>query len=398
MNQNRGQVIYLRLRYPGDANQFLPIEQVTDTMLHELSHHVYSDHDEKFNALWDELRNEHEGLVSKGYTGEGFLSEGNRLGGRRIPKEEARRIRRIAAEKRALSKGSGQKLGGAAVPLGSDMRKVIADAIERRSTIIKGCGSGGNKNTKEIEAIGDQASKNGFRTKAEEEEANEAAIAQALWELHQEDEKQKYGSAYVLPTMAGSSGSYQGSSTQLKTKVPTPRIPDSKSPLSASYGIEAAIRPVPESSKSRVQPPRNSSRLVPPLPAKRPAPSSSPPKTKPDASIIREGSSASKVKPNAVIKKEETPAPTKFWTCPTCTFAGNPVLHLCCDICMAEQPASVTQSLIKSSSTHAAKKDSSNATSAPVVKTWLCNFCGNTMDSQWWTCSTCGTLKQSSKV
>jgi DNA-dependent metalloprotease WSS1 len=35
LNINQGQKICLRLRYPGDQNQFLPIEQVTDTMLHE---------------------------------------------------------------------------------------------------------------------------------------------------------------------------------------------------------------------------------------------------------------------------------------------------------------------------------------------------------------------------
>ena len=36
LNWNKGQKICLRLRYPGDANQFLPLEQVVDTMLHEL--------------------------------------------------------------------------------------------------------------------------------------------------------------------------------------------------------------------------------------------------------------------------------------------------------------------------------------------------------------------------
>ena len=35
LNVNQGQRICLRLRYPGDERQFLPLEQVTDTMLHE---------------------------------------------------------------------------------------------------------------------------------------------------------------------------------------------------------------------------------------------------------------------------------------------------------------------------------------------------------------------------
>lgn len=35
LNWNRGQKICLRLRYPYDEQQFLPLEDVVDTMLHE---------------------------------------------------------------------------------------------------------------------------------------------------------------------------------------------------------------------------------------------------------------------------------------------------------------------------------------------------------------------------
>ena len=34
-NWNKGQKICLRLRYPYDERQFLPLEEVVDTMLHE---------------------------------------------------------------------------------------------------------------------------------------------------------------------------------------------------------------------------------------------------------------------------------------------------------------------------------------------------------------------------
>lgn len=71
-------------------------------MLHELAHIVHGPHDDRFHALWNQLRDEHEGLVMKGYTGEGFLSAGRRLGGSgRIPMQEARRLARAAAEERA---------------------------------------------------------------------------------------------------------------------------------------------------------------------------------------------------------------------------------------------------------------------------------------------------------
>ena len=63
VNWNRGQKICLRLRYPSDIKQFLPMEQVVDTMLHELSHIVHDAHDQHFHALWQQLRDEHEQLT-----------------------------------------------------------------------------------------------------------------------------------------------------------------------------------------------------------------------------------------------------------------------------------------------------------------------------------------------
>lgn len=75
----------------------------------------------------------------KGYTGEGFLSQGKRLGGRSMPIDEARRVARAAAERRrTLAAGSGQRLGGAPVLRGTDMRRVIADAAQRRIDVTKG--------------------------------------------------------------------------------------------------------------------------------------------------------------------------------------------------------------------------------------------------------------------
>lgn len=79
-----------------------------------LCHIVHGPHDRQFHALWNQLRDEHEELVMKGYTGEGFLSQGKRLGGSSIPLDEARRRARAAAEQRkTLAKNSGKRLGGA---------------------------------------------------------------------------------------------------------------------------------------------------------------------------------------------------------------------------------------------------------------------------------------------
>ncbi|KAK8122179.1 hypothetical protein PG984_010849 [Apiospora sp. TS-2023a] len=248
LNEGRGYKICLRLRYPGDQNQFLPFEQVLDTMLHELAHNVHGPHDGKFHALWDQLRDEHESLAMKGYTGEGFLSDGQRLGGRNVPMQEARRMARAAAEqRRGLSSGSGRRLGGRAVGPGEDIRRVIADAAERRTKTLKGCASETLKED-EVREIAATATNSGFRTQAEEDAANDAAIAQALWELVQEDEKSKYGASYVPPSAENPTGNGGGTvlsnnNTRATTQQPTvqtrpPAIPSYFTPEPTSWACE----------------------------------------------------------------------------------------------------------------------------------------------------------------
>lgn len=199
LNYGQGDKICLRLRYAGDQNQFLPIENITDTMLHELCHIVHGPHDEKFHALWDQLRAELEGLVRKGYTGEGFLSEGHRLGGRTMgsslnPREVARRAAAAAEQRQMKVRNSYQRFNNMAMPIISDMRNFVLDALQRRGTIMNGCGRMIH-NAREIEMLTTQATRNGFTSKAEEDEANERAISQALWELVQEDLLKKSGNS-----------------------------------------------------------------------------------------------------------------------------------------------------------------------------------------------------------
>jgi DNA-dependent metalloprotease WSS1 len=167
------------------------MEQITDTLLHELSHIIWGPHDHNFNNLWNELRDEHQSLLAKGYTGEGFLAQGHKLGGKRIPLDEMRRQARIAAEKRKATinaNSGGHRLGGMKVGgRGIDMRKIIADAATRRNSITQGCASG----SEQAGILNNQASQGGFRTKAEENDANDLAIAQALAELMEEEEMAK---------------------------------------------------------------------------------------------------------------------------------------------------------------------------------------------------------------
>ncbi|KKZ62179.1 hypothetical protein EMCG_03317 [[Emmonsia] crescens] len=351
ININHGEKICLRLRYPSDDKQFLPLDQVLDTMLHELCHIVHGPHNQEFHALWNQLRDEHMQLSLKGYTGEGFLSEGKRLGGQRIPLHEARRIARVAAEKRqTLTAGSGRKVGGAPIMRGTDMRQVIADAAQRRITVTKGCASG----TSEGEKLADEASKNGFRTKAEEEDANEQAIMQAYIELIQEEEKEQYGNSYIPPS-----------------------------------GIHPAG---PRSSLS-----------APPIPRD----------TKPNADTPRHQKSSDSP---FIDLTEDSNLDTESWVCPVCTLV-NPASFLCCDACTSERPqpskplatpgrsGKRVRDEPQPSIGGISQKPRNNAIQALLSLEkkipekplgWVCHSCGTFMETQWWTCSACGTMKQSS--
>lgn len=346
-------------------------------MLHELSHNVHGPHDAKFHALWDQLRKEHEALADKGYTGEGFLSDGHRLGGRRVPRDEARRIARAAAEKRrTLYSGSGQRLGGTPVRVGTDIRQVIVNAIERRNAVLQGCGSD-DKSAKEIEDLANQATRNGFRTKAEEDEANDRAIAQALWELVQEDEKREYGDQYIPATPANPTGNGGGVLSPQKSFKPESSSSPSTStrPASSSRGIRPdakhVSRLVTESTtkKPRTIPPRST------VLSNAPSSSSQPPI-----------SSAPISKPLPTTSAVPPPRPLTGWTCPICTL-HNRIDFLACDACTSERPVEITQRLAT------IPRDAVR----PKTQAWRCSSCSTVMESSWWTCSTCGKMKEDSQ-
>jgi len=301
----------------------------------------------------------------KGYTGEGFLGQGSRLGGRNIPMREMRRQARASAERRkTLSAGSGRKLGGAPVLRGVDMRQVIADAAARRLTITQGCAS----NTKQGDEIADQEARNGggFRTKAEEEDANERAISEALWELVQEDEARKVG----LPANAWKE---EGLAFEADGDGD---IPQKSKPLGPQK---------PESEDSNPRP------LCP-----MPGPSD-----------------------------HEQPKTPTSWACAICTLV-NPGSFLVCDACGIERPLSShstsAPTLDPTKSRRNPTSTSTNTTASsrqPVTNRkpppptpkrrlshsdllppkrlgWNCRRCGAFMESKWWTCSACGLMKDSS--
>ena len=370
LNINRNEKICLRLRYPGDERQFLPIEQVTDTMLHELCHFVHGPHDQHFHALWDQLRDEHEALLRKGYTGEGFLSDGKRLGGQRMPLHEAKRRARAAAEtRRVLTAGSGQKLGGAPVMRGTDIRRVIADAAQRRINIERGCASGTDKGRQIAKDV--EVKKQGTTTtKAEEDDENERMIMQAYIDLIQEEEAEKYGQGYAPPSESNPSG-MRG----------TARSPGLEHPLLANQENVGDI--IKQASRAPAVP-KN---------VKRPSEPSNP--------------------PIDLTQEPET------WACDICTLV-NPIQFLTCDACATERPSKFSDTPSHPTSAGSVRRsnhdrESSNAlkprlsvvesiarikeqegSRPPKPMGWTCSRCGNWMEQQWWTCANCGNMKDRS--
>lgn len=87
----------------------------------QLTHNVHGPHDEKFYKYLSELEDEYEALKQSGYAGEGFHTEGRRLGqfvSHNLPPHLARARALEAAEKRRRVTGmlgGSHRLGGAVV-------------------------------------------------------------------------------------------------------------------------------------------------------------------------------------------------------------------------------------------------------------------------------------------
>ncbi|XP_047335310.1 DNA-dependent metalloprotease WSS1 [Impatiens glandulifera] len=141
LNVGAGIHVKLRLRKAKNDLDFIPFEQVLDTMLHELCHNAHGPHNASFYSLWDELRKECEELMSKGIigTGEGFDLPGKRVGGfsRQPPLSSLRKTALAAAEKRSrlnsvLPSGPKRLGGDSSIMSALSPMQAAAMAAERR--------------------------------------------------------------------------------------------------------------------------------------------------------------------------------------------------------------------------------------------------------------------------
>lgn len=382
------------------------MEQITDTLLHELSHIIWGPHDHNFNNLWNELREEHQTLLAKGYTGEGFLGDGRKLGGKRIPLDEMRRQARIAAEKRKATtnvNAGGNRLGGIKVARGVDMRKVIADAATRRNSITKGCASGSDAAGR----LNNQAEQGGFRTKADEDDANDLAIARALQELMEEEEMARL-EQLCAPSGAGGLAWDRENGLQFDSNPPS-RQPSPGLGWTSEGGL--SFTPAPSSSRDV---PRNSqvrpiSRLVTEHESSKSRPKST---FRPPSRLISQDEEDYRSKGLPPSPPPASPAPVSTdptkWACPQCTLL-NPLDFLSCDACGLEQPPQpIPQNKRYGPSSHPSslpKPPPQSGLRGPGATPfepakgrigWNCLNCGTFMENQWWTCSLCGVMKADS--
>lgn len=430
-------------------------------MLHELSHIIWGDHDSNFHRLWDDLRDEWETLTRKGYTGEGFLSKGHTLGGGRAPPpNEMRRLARANAEKRqqqaVISKGSGQRLGGNPLHLqGVDVRQIITDQVIRRNTIDRGCASGRKDSIK----LSNQAGKDSFRTKAEEDDANNRAIEQALYELMEEEEDRKLkGTFSEGPHNGGlawdpNAGLYD---PDRETQHPPAKGNPPSEEEQMKWAMQESLRSTPDSQMSAFPPPpppdrvdltRSNTDPSPTLADPRPTPVSAVSRSRtfhdnqysPVSPLIEEpkpaapppnASSATQHRPPHVRSSSSITQPSPGplspmsnasplvgvdisdpfdpnanrapdqWTCGICTCI-NPMQYLACDACGCERPENVGLRQREPRARPARSLVSVPPIAGPSPRRdqslgWLCTQCGTFTEHPYWCCTRCGKMKESS--
>ncbi|KAI0260238.1 WLM domain-containing protein [Gloeopeniophorella convolvens] len=151
MHINMGQKILLRLRPAWAPDTFYAEEDVVHVMLHELTHNVHGPHDQTFYKFLSGLEEEYYELKRTGYAGEGFFSNGRRLGGgvpQSVPAYVARQRATDAAERRRRAgnvtgtNGPVRLGGGNLASLGLTPRELAVLAADMRAADEKTCASG----------------------------------------------------------------------------------------------------------------------------------------------------------------------------------------------------------------------------------------------------------------
>ncbi|KAJ2934341.1 hypothetical protein H1R20_g2788, partial [Candolleomyces eurysporus] len=343
LNVNGGQKIMLRLRPHHSPTWFFELDEVVQTMLHELTHNVHGPHDDKFYKFLSELQKEYDDLQRSGYAGEGFHSPGQRLGGRshNLPPHLARQKALEAAEKRnqvtrVLGGGAGgHRLGGTTKPSTRPMTpgEMAAQAAERRLRDSKTCGS--QQGSDYVQRESEKASREGIKNEVIDLTMPDDS---ELWEPDwisdpESDEIIILEDVQPAPPKAGPS-------RLTTTNTQTTRAAEPKRPVMTK------------------KPPNRVNMAKPTTSASTSASAASSSSSAPYSKLSRPQRAAQK-------------SAAKEWACEACTLVNQP-FALQCDACGMRRPPD-------------------KATG------WACLACGKTgMPHEFWTCTLCGTVKAQS--
>ena len=240
LNFDEGEKVFVRLRNPKNSSQFLPIELMTDILLHELCHNECASHDDKFHKLWENLRAEMDGLLMKGYAGEGSLA-----------------ISRSGGNTPFYGKGNGASPGFqggqpsfADSLIGPSFHDSFRQTISRRGrTANNGCVNG-KKSARDMHALTKKWMETSIRTRAETDSVSDATGSQALWNVVQNELRKN-----------GTSRGGGGGRDFLPARDPFPASPRvrfqaEQDPVPASTR-GASRDPFPASTRDRSQPSRD---------------------------------------------------------------------------------------------------------------------------------------------
>ncbi|GJN89671.1 hypothetical protein Rhopal_002658-T1 [Rhodotorula paludigena] len=347
ININRGSKICLRLRPANDPSSFLPLDEeqqfsLVGTMLHELTHNVRGPHDEIFFKQLDALWDEYEALQKSGYSGEGFLGKGNRVGegvshDKGITVREAREkaLRKFEERERVRKVlGTGGKLGGAAPDVKGKRRgDILAEAAERRMNTKKTCGgddahdhpSGSKKEDlpRDVQDDIDRA----------ERDSRSFVIDLTLDDSDEDDVDADEPADRPASNAASSNRPQAGKREKRTSSSPELQVlPPAKRAITASATASSSRAPAPTSRSAQA-----------------PAPALSTPATSASAS------------------PPTTTAAAAGWICSLCTYQNYSPLALACEI-------------------------------RNVQDGWACHACSMVNEHLFWSCGTCGTVKRSSAV
>ncbi|KAH6854224.1 WLM domain-containing protein [Chaetomium sp. MPI-CAGE-AT-0009] len=243
-NVNREQIL-VRLREPWNPTEFLPLDQMANIMLHELSHMQYWDHDNNFYNLWEQLRLDFNQMLMRGFTGEGSLT----FCGTHEPRGPG------------LPSGN-QSFAAPSTFAGSLLAPSFHDSFSQSisrvgSTADIDCDSS-RKSGRELQVLSQRWTKDSIKTRAEEASASDVADSQALWDVVKRESRGEYvssrgvsGSSSFLPSQdafpsRGTSTASRdpfSSSRGTSTVVPSSRgtSTPSRDPFSSSRGTSTVL-------------------------------------------------------------------------------------------------------------------------------------------------------------